>query len=73
VHTSRARQVIVAGMAHIARELGITLLAEGVESAAEVDVLRAAGISLFQGYHFAKPGFESLPEIASATGLRAAG
>ena len=73
VHTSRARQVIVAGMAHIARELGITLLAEGVESADEVRILRAAGISLFQGYLFAKPAIEALPEIGPESGLRAAG
>jgi c-di-GMP-related signal transduction protein len=26
--------------------------------------LRAAGIALFQGYYFAKPGFMSLPQVA---------
>ncbi|MET0967702.1 MAG: EAL domain-containing protein, partial [Tardiphaga sp.] len=54
IHLSRAKQAIVAGIVGIARELDITVLGEGVESADELAVLRAAGISLFQGYHFAK-------------------
>ena len=44
--------------------LNIQVLAESVESEAELTVLRAAGISLFQGYYFAKPSFMALPEIA---------
>jgi EAL domain-containing protein (putative c-di-GMP-specific phosphodiesterase class I) len=40
------------------------VLAEGVESEAELIVLRAAGISLFQGYYFARPGLMVLPEVA---------
>jgi EAL domain-containing protein (putative c-di-GMP-specific phosphodiesterase class I) len=63
IHVSRARQVIVAGIVGIARELDITVLAEGVENAEELTVLRAAGISLFQGYHFAKPALMALPEV----------
>lgn len=67
VHLSNARQVIIAGIACIARELGITVLAEGVESAAEVRVLRAAGIKLFQGYHFARPAVAALPQVVFET------
>ncbi|KYK48974.1 diguanylate phosphodiesterase [Bradyrhizobium liaoningense] len=63
VHLSRPRQVIVSALVGIARELDITLLAEGVESEAELTALRAAGIRLFQGYYFAKPGFMSLPAV----------
>ena len=63
IHLSHARQVIVSALAAIARELDVTLLAEGVESEAELTALRAAGIRLFQGYHFAKPGFMSLPKV----------
>ena len=39
------------------------MLGEGVECAEELAVLRAAGISLFQGYHFAKPALMSLPDV----------
>ncbi len=63
IHLSRPKQVIVAALAQIARELDITVLAEGVENEAELTTLRAAGISLFQGYHFAKPGSMSLPAV----------
>lgn len=64
IDASHPKQVIVSALAAIARELNITLLAEGVESEAELITLRAAGIRLFQGYYFAKPGFMSLPKVA---------
>jgi EAL domain-containing protein (putative c-di-GMP-specific phosphodiesterase class I) len=67
IHLSRAKQVIVAGIVGIARELDIRVLAEGVECEQECTVLRAAGISLFQGYHFAKPALMALPEVPMLT------
>jgi EAL domain-containing protein (putative c-di-GMP-specific phosphodiesterase class I) len=76
IHLSRARQAIVAGIVGIARELDIRVLAEGVENEQECTVLRAAGISLFQGYHFAKPALMALPEVPllnPAIEVRAAG
>ncbi|WP_022722037.1 EAL domain-containing protein [Rhodopseudomonas sp. B29] len=76
IHLNRAKQVIVAGLVGIARELDIRVLAEGVENEQECTVLRAAGISLFQGYHFAKPALMALPEVPmlnSAIEVRAAG
>jgi EAL domain-containing protein (putative c-di-GMP-specific phosphodiesterase class I) len=63
IHVVHAKQVIVAGLVAIARELSITVLAEGVENDAELSVLRAAGITLFQGYHFAKPALMALPDV----------
>ncbi|WP_375159377.1 EAL domain-containing protein [Bradyrhizobium sp. RDT46] len=63
IHRSRPKQVIVAGLAQIARELEITVLAEGVENEAELITLRAAGIALFQGYYFARPALMSLPAV----------
>ena len=63
IHVSRAKQAIIAGIVGIARALDILVLAEGVESEAELIVLRAAGISLFQGYYFARPGLMTLPEV----------
>jgi EAL domain-containing protein (putative c-di-GMP-specific phosphodiesterase class I) len=76
IHLSRAKQVIVAGIVGIARELGILVLAEGVECEQECTVLRAAGISLFQGYHFAKPALMALPDVPllkPSIDIRAAG
>jgi EAL domain-containing protein (putative c-di-GMP-specific phosphodiesterase class I) len=63
IEASQSKQVIVAGMAGIARQLGIHVLAEGVETEAELTVLRAAGITLFQGYYFAKPALMALPPV----------
>ncbi|MRK03032.1 EAL domain-containing protein [Aeromicrobium sp. S22] len=63
IDTSRARQVVVAGIVDIAKELDITVLAEGIETEAEFRVLKGAGIRLFQGYWFARPAFEQLPQV----------
>ena len=65
IDASHAKQAIIAGIVGIARMLKIQVLAEGVESQAELTVLRSAGISLFQGYYFAKPSFMALPKIAT--------
>ncbi|BBE24238.1 diguanylate phosphodiesterase [Arthrobacter sp. MN05-02] len=73
IDTSPARQAVVAGIVSISEALGITLLAEGIETEAEFLVLEAAGIRLFQGYWFARPAFEELPQIhrRSAPGIPA--
>jgi EAL domain-containing protein (putative c-di-GMP-specific phosphodiesterase class I) len=60
VHLDRTRQAIIGGTVQTCRMLGITIIAEGVESDDEVKVLRDLGISLFQGYRFARPLFEGL-------------
>ena len=64
IEVQRPQRAIVAGIVAIARELGITVLAEGIETAAEMAVLREAGIVLFQGYHFAKPCIGALPQLS---------
>ena len=64
IDTSPAKQAIVAGIVGIARQLGITVLGEGVETEAELLVLRSAGIRLIQGYFFAKPMIETFQTMA---------
>jgi EAL domain-containing protein (putative c-di-GMP-specific phosphodiesterase class I) len=64
IESSPARQAIVAGILTIARSLKIDVIAEGIETDDELRELRSAGISLFQGYLFAKPLIEGLPEVA---------
>ena len=64
IHLSPAKQIILGGLVEIARQLHIQVLAEGIESEAELLVLRAAGINLFQGYYFAKPALMQLPEVS---------
>jgi len=65
IDRNQVRQAIVRGTLYICRELGITVIAEGIETRAELDFLRDAGIDLFQGYYFARPGFEMLPTVSS--------
>ena len=57
------RQSIVRAIHQVCFELGIDLIAEGVETLDEYHWLRAAEIDLHQGYLFAKPAIEALPEI----------
>ncbi|RYF55916.1 MAG: diguanylate phosphodiesterase, partial [Comamonadaceae bacterium] len=49
------RQAIVRAIVGCCRELGISVVAEGVERIEEWIWLRSAGIRLFQGYLFARP------------------
>ncbi len=48
-------EAIVEATAHIAHRLGITLVAEGVETAGQLRRLRELGYDYGQGYHFATP------------------
>jgi EAL domain-containing protein (putative c-di-GMP-specific phosphodiesterase class I) len=54
---------IVRHMAALCQTLGCRLIAEGIETIEEYAALRSCGITLMQGYLFAKPAFEALPEI----------
>jgi EAL domain-containing protein (putative c-di-GMP-specific phosphodiesterase class I) len=55
------RQAILRGLVQTCEDLGITVIAKEIETIEEFSWLQEEGISLFQGYLFAKPGFESLP------------
>ena len=55
------RQVIVRALIQVCKDLGIDLVAEGVESNEEFQWLASEGIWLFQGYLFSRPAFECLP------------
>jgi EAL domain-containing protein (putative c-di-GMP-specific phosphodiesterase class I) len=56
VHESPVRQRVIASVATMCGEMGMDVLAEGVETEAERDCVAALGCSLQQGYLFAKPG-----------------
>ena len=57
------RQAIVRAISQICSDLGIDIIAEGIETEEEYAWLASQGIRLFQGYLFAKPGFESFPPV----------
>ena len=57
------RQTIVRNCLNMFKELNVMALAEGIETVEEYHWLKNAGIDLMQGYLFAKPGFECLPDV----------
>lgn len=58
------RRSIVRNLVRLCEELDIQVIAEGVETAAERDALRDAGIRLMQGYFFARPAFQAMATVA---------
>ena len=55
VDTGPARQAMVAGMAHFARDAGCEPIAEGIETDQELNELVRLGISPGQGYLLVRP------------------
>jgi blue light- and temperature-responsive anti-repressor len=58
------RQAIVRAIIGCCVDLGIDIIAEGVETAEERSWFESEGVNLFQGYLFAAPGFETLPGVS---------
>ena len=69
--TKGRRRAIVAGVVGMCRQLGVTLIGEGVETGGEADALRLLGVRYQQGFLFARPAFESLPPITCPMGQAA--
>ena len=61
---SAARQTIVAGVVRIAEALSVRVIAEGIETEAELLALRETGVHLCQGYLLGRPVIEALPAVA---------
>jgi EAL domain-containing protein (putative c-di-GMP-specific phosphodiesterase class I) len=60
---SLPRRTIVAGVVRMCAELGIEVIAEGIETEGELAALRAIGVRYIQGYLLARPAFEALPVV----------
>ncbi|MHB9879869.1 EAL domain-containing protein [Pacificimonas sp. ICDLI1SI03] len=63
IDTSKSRRAIVANVCRLAEELGVSCIAEGIETAEELETLREVGVDLVQGYHIARPATGALPDI----------
>jgi blue light- and temperature-responsive anti-repressor len=59
---SGPRQAIVRALIQVCDDLGIEVIAEGIETRAEFSWFRDRGVRLFQGYLFGRPAFEALAE-----------
>ncbi|WP_245263311.1 EAL domain-containing protein [Azorhizobium doebereinerae] len=63
IDADQRRQAIVGAILGLARALGIAVIAEGVQTAAEYRTLSEMGVQLFQGFYFACPKIGALPPV----------
>ncbi|ACK64133.1 diguanylate phosphodiesterase [Rippkaea orientalis PCC 8801] len=64
ISQNSVKQAILSGIQITSEKLGIKLIAEGIETRDDYLFLMDNGIRYMQGYYFAKPALEMLPEIA---------
>lgn len=64
IDSDPVRKTIVKNLIHVCEDLGITVVAEGIETRAEYETVAERGVRLFQGWLFARPAFEALPPVA---------
>ena len=67
LETDEARQAMIVGLHHFASATGCRLIAEGIETDAELDVLRALDIRLGQGFLLGRPA--ALDSVATTSDL----
>lgn len=76
IDASMAQRMIVEAVVGLCRRMGTEVIAEGIETHAELDAVAAIGIDLVQGYLLARPAFEALsagPYRALESSARAVG
>ncbi|WP_273131295.1 EAL domain-containing protein [Metabacillus sp. HB246100] len=66
-HLNKESQTFLQGVITLAKELHITVLAEGIEQEQEYEYLKNQGISLAQGYYIGKPSPTPLLSYKVAT------
>lgn len=54
------QEAIIASMVALGAQLGIKVVAEGVERRAELETVRGTGLRFVQGFYFSKPVFEGV-------------
>ena len=55
IHEDKDDAAITDAVIHLGHSLGLTVIAEGVETEEHVKILREKGCDVFQGYHFCRP------------------
>jgi EAL domain-containing protein (putative c-di-GMP-specific phosphodiesterase class I) len=56
IDASKTKQKLVESLTTVSRDLGMAVVAEGVETTAELDVVLELGCDLVQGFLIARPG-----------------
>jgi diguanylate cyclase (GGDEF)-like protein/PAS domain S-box-containing protein len=63
-------ETIIAAIITLAHSLNLQVIAEGVETASQLDFLRMRGCDEMQGYHYSRPvANEAIPEMLEADGM----
>lgn len=57
VHRSASRRRLIEGLQHLAQATGVALVAEGIECAEQLDLMRQSGIDWIQGFLLGRPYF----------------
>lgn len=63
IETDTDRQALMAGICFGGERLGMRLIAEGVETDQAIERLAQVNVDLMQGYLFAHPQIDSLPQV----------
>jgi EAL domain-containing protein (putative c-di-GMP-specific phosphodiesterase class I) len=56
IDQSPTKKRVVLSLVGLCRDLGITVIAEGIETLAERKAILAVGADALQGYHLGRPG-----------------
>ncbi len=75
IQHGRARRALAGALVSFAREIGCTVVAEGIESEAELEAVRECGVTHGQGFHLALPtppplDFNAVSAVRAAFGAR---
>lgn len=68
IHTNPVRQNLVRNMRAFADDLGVKVVAEGVETKPEYETVLELGCHLIQGFYFARPALPFVRELDHGTG-----
>jgi EAL domain-containing protein (putative c-di-GMP-specific phosphodiesterase class I) len=71
IAVDRPRRAIIRHTVSMCEELGVQVVAEGVETIEDSHALCDLGIALQQGYLFARPQIEALPALHFEQGAAA--
>ncbi len=63
IDSNELKQSTYRALFNLARENDIVVLAEGIETRTELEMIKSIGVDLAQGYYFAKPSSEPIRKI----------
>lgn len=65
IDKDKRRETIVKYAVRMCRDLGVEVIAEGIETYEELSLVRDLGVELVQGFYLARPAFQALAVVPS--------